>query len=477
MDKARRETLITLLLVLFSAAVYISLIFNNNIWMDEAFTASLIKTDYAGVLERSMNDTLPPLYNLLLKLWTDIFGLRIPVMKLLSASFMIITVITGAFLTKRNFGFRVSSAFILALTFMPNMLFFGVEIRMYSLGFCFSTISGLLSLNCLKRPSFKNWTAFTLVSVLSGYSHHFALITVGFVYLFMLIYFIIKDRKGIRSWLCCLGASFMLYLPCMLVTLRQLERVNGYFSMPEVTPSVFIKYMRYPYTTGFTPLSLLLSAVVFALLLKLAAELYKERKNPSSAEEDDRLLGLEGYYSLSCFLIYYGVLVFGTLVSKLMTANIFVDRYLFFAHGLLWLFFSIEASKLKKPLYIAIIVLELLIGAVTYSQAVASEYAPGADRLMEWLGNNVSEGDLLYTVEDAEGLSLSLPFYDDRLTWREDPSELEDPSLQSPSGTIWLAVLDGYEELIPDTGDYKPVYIDDFSFDRYRFRMYKLRKD
>ena len=69
LDKARRETLITLLLVLFSAAVYISLIFNNNIWMDEAFTASLIKTDYAGVLERSMNDTLPPLYNLLLKLW------------------------------------------------------------------------------------------------------------------------------------------------------------------------------------------------------------------------------------------------------------------------------------------------------------------------------------------------------------------------------------------------------------------------
>ncbi len=475
MDKARKETLITLLLVLFSAAVYISLIFNNNIWMDEAFTASLIKTDYAGVLTRSMNDTLPPLYNLLLKLWTDIFGLRIPVMKLLSASFMIVTVITGAFLTKKNFGFRVSSAFILALTFMPNMLFFGVEIRMYSLGFCFATISGLLSWECLKRPSFKSWAVFTVVSVLSGYSHHFALITVGFVYLFMLIYFILKDRAGIKSWLFCLGASFVLYLPCMLVTLKQLKRVNGYFSMPEVTLSVFIKYMRYPYTVGFTPLSLLLSAVVLALFLKLLAELYKERRKPSSSEDDERLSRLLRYYSLSCFLVYYGVLVFGTLVSKLMTANIFVDRYLFFAHGLLWLFFSIEASKLKKPLYIAIIVLELLIGAVTYTQARASEYAPGADRLIEWLEENVNEGDLLYTVEDAEGLSLSLPFYDDRLTWREDTSELENPSLTEPLGTIWLAVLDGFEELIPDTGEYELVYIDEFTFDRYRFRMYKLK--
>ncbi len=87
----------------------------------------------------------------------------------------------------------------------------------------------------------------------------------------------------------------------------------------------------------------------------------------------------------------------------------------------------------------------------------------------------MNEGDLLYTVEDAEGLSLSLPFYDDRLTWREDISELENPSLTEPPGTIWLAVLDGYEELIPDTGEYEPVYIDEFTFDRYRFRMYKLK--
>ena len=160
-----------------------------------------------------------------------------------------------------------------------------------------------------------------------------------------------------------------------------------------------------------------------------------------------------------------------------MTANIFVDRYLFFAHGLLWLFFSIEASKLKKPLYIGIIVLELLIGAVTYTRAYESEYAPGADRLTGWLNENVNEGDILYTVEDAEGLSLSLPFYDDRLTFREDISDLKNPSRPESTGTLWLAVLEGFEESVPDTGVYKPVYIDDFSFDRYRFRMYKLRKD
>ena len=70
------------ILAFLGAGIYISLIFNQNVWLDEAFTASLIRTDLKGVLERSMNDTLPPLYNILLKLVTDLLGYTIPVMKL-----------------------------------------------------------------------------------------------------------------------------------------------------------------------------------------------------------------------------------------------------------------------------------------------------------------------------------------------------------------------------------------------------------
>ncbi len=467
------------MLTIFSSLVYISLCFNNNVWMDEAFTATLVKTDYPGVLQRSMNDTLPPLYNLLLKLATDIFGYKVPVMKLLSASFMIILISVSARVIRKRFGLRTAAVYILALTFMPNMLFYGVEIRMYSLGFLFSTLSGIMAYECIVSPERKNWVIFTLVSVLSGYSHHFALVAAGFVYLFMIIYYLLFERENIKRMFVCIIASFFLYLPCFLVTLKQIRQVNGYFSMPEVTLPVFIKYMRYPYTVGFTPLSVALLLTVFFLFVRLIYRLFKVRTGVASKkgrdEEDAEKTGsradIKDLCALSCFLIYYGVLVFGTVVSRIMTANIFVDRYLFFAMGLLWLFFALQASKLKKPLYIGVIVLELSVGIVTYTEAFKSEYAEGADDLIAYLYENVRDGDLLYTVEDAEGLSLSLPFYDDRLTNCEELKDLREAA--EDGHTVWCAVLDGYEYDPGELEGLKLCPAGDFSFDRYTFKLYK----
>ena len=184
----RASDITAYILVIICGAIFISLTFNNNIWLDDAFTASLVNTDMAGVIKRSMADTLPPLYNILLKLSTDIFGYRIPVMKITSAVPMILTMLLGATVVRRRFGYLTSYIFIIAITFMPNMFFYGVEIRMYSLGFMFATASGICAYEVVCSPSRKNWCIFTAVSVLAGYSHHFAFVTVGFVYLYLLLY-------------------------------------------------------------------------------------------------------------------------------------------------------------------------------------------------------------------------------------------------------------------------------------------------
>ncbi len=474
------------ILVIICGAILISLTFNNNIWLDEAFTASLVNTDMAGVIKRSMADTLPPLYNILLKLSTDIFGYRIPVMKITSAVPMILTMLLGATVVRRRFGYLTSYIFIIAITFMPNLLFYGVEIRMYSMGFMFATASGIYAYEVICSPSRKNWCLFTVISVLAGYSHHFAFVTVGFVYLYLMIYCFF-NRK-IRPFIKCLAATFILYFPCMLVTLKQLKSVSGYFSMPEVTSSVFIKYCRYPFTVGFTPLSILLLAVTLFLFLRLLF------RNPKAQKD---------MFSLSCFLIYYGVLLFGTIVSKIMTANIFVDRYLFFALGLIWLSFSIEAgwqteasadsepgNRLRGVLTFLIILLELSVGVATYTNALKSEYSPGADELTAFLRANISEGDSLYTLEDYEELAYCLTFYDNRLTNYET---LENAIHAAGNGTVWVAVMHGYEtegeDQLPEGNEGYETYLNEiynngyrlenmgqFSFDRYLFRLYRLEK-
>ncbi|MCR5406973.1 MAG: glycosyltransferase family 39 protein [Lachnospiraceae bacterium] len=462
--------------VLLCAAAFISLTFNNNVWLDEAFTGSLVNTDMAGVIRRSMADTLPPLYNIILRLTTLAFSYSVPVMKLTSAAPMIFTLILGATVVRKRFGNLCACIFILAITVMPQMMFFGVEIRMYSLGFFFATACGIFLYELLEKPSRLNRILFSLCGVLAGYSHHFAFVTAGFLYLFLLIYCCRehkryskdKDRELhpilLPDFLKCLCLTFILYFPCLLVTLKQLKSVSGYFSMPRVTIPVFIKYCRYPFTVGSTPLSIALLLLTAFLFLSL---IFRKEKT------------LKDMFSFWCFITFYLVLIFGTAVSAVMTANIFVDRYLFFALGLIWLFFSIEASRLKPAFVCLVIALELAVGTFSYVQAFVSEYAPGANETISWLAANVSEGDSLYTLEEYEELAYCLTFYDNRLTNYET---LDEAVKAAGDNDIWVAVLDGYEgsegygkamDGIAGEG-YSLDYEGTFRFDRYMYKMYKI---
>lgn len=471
-----RTKIIVILTIIVLSASYITLVFNNNVWLDEAFTATLVHTSYSEVLKRSMADTLPPLYNLYLKTMTYIFGYNIIVMKITSVIPMILTMIIGAPVIYRRFNYLSAVLFSLCITGMPLMYYFGVEIRMYSLGFMFATLSGIYAYECVCESSKKNWCIFTVFSVLAGYSHHFAFVTVGFIYLALLLFYIIKDRKNIKRWFFCLLATFILYFPCLITTLKQLKSVSGYFSMPDVTLHIFIQYALYPFTVGKTSASALLLILVIAYL----AVIVKKYINNSLSKND--------YFAAICFVIYYGVLLFGTALSKIMTANIFVDRYLFFSTGLLWLFIAVEAgninfssSYLQKIVPAITVICLIYVGICSYIVQFDKEYSNDANDEIKFVSQIVQNGDTLYTIEDAEELAFCLPFYhiigtnNEKFTNYEN---LSDAILASKNHTF-VAIMDG--QTISDT-DLLTIknnglslrYITSFDFDRYKCDIYRL---
>ena len=465
-------------IALICSALYISLCFNTNIWMDEAFTATLVHNTFSGVLYSSMQDTLPPLYNLLLKLTTTILGYNIYVMKLTSVVPMILTIIIAATTVRKRFGAITSIAFMLCLTGMPLMLYFGVEIRMYSLGFFFATASGIYAYEVICDSCRKNWILFTVLSVLAGYSHHFAFVTVGFVYLFLLVYYFFADFKHIARWFKFLGFTFLLYFPCMLVTLRQFGNVSGYFSMPDITLQMFVQYLLYPYMVSKITGSILCILIMAILIIFCAYKLFTRKEFTN-----------DNLYSVACLAVYPGVLVFGTIVSKIMTANIFVDRYLFFSVGLLWLFVAIQIGKLpKKFTYIAFATL-IYIGICYYSVELDVEYHNSADEEIEFLRDNIKPGDILYPIGGHEELECCIPFLsiianeNAPLTYVAPLSTALDAiEMYKDAGmTLWIAVLDGYDfseedlSLLNNSG-YIAVDAAHFDFDRYACTMYKIIK-
>ncbi len=179
-------------------------------------------------------------------------------------------------------------------------------------------------------------------------------------------------------------------------------------------------------------------------------------------------------YALAMFLVYYGVLVFGTIVSKIMTANIFVDRYLFFAHGMLWLFFAIEAGQFKKFYPVAVCIL-LFAGVCGYINEAKIEYDTNPDALISFLDENVESGDVLYTIEDSEEMAFCLPFYDEGLTNYEDLDEAL-AATESNESELWLTVIDYSDYNFDELSDrnLNAEYVDTFTFDRYTFDMYKV---
>jgi len=474
----KKENIITYSALALLSLVYISLCFTNNVWLDEAFTATLVHTDMADVLRRSMADTLPPLYNILLKLTTTVFGYHVPVMKLTSVAPMILTMLLGATKIRKRFGLKTALIFMVCIAGMPMMLNYGIEIRMYSLGFFFATASGIYAYDIIHDFNRRNCVIFAVMSALAGYSHHFAFVAVGFVYLFLLIYFIFADRANIKRWFICLAITVGLYIPCMIVTLRQLKSVSGYFSMPDVDLHLFIQYAIYPFTTGTTIVSLLLLSVVALLAIY---GLFLIRKN--SEHKADAI------YALTCILVFYGVLLFGTAISKIMTANIFVDRYLFFSMGLIWLFVAIMIDFLPKGLpgkitLIASVVIIALSFASTYRQQFKAEYDNPADDMIAFIKDNFTGNDKIYTVEDLEEMQFCIPFYSIIANLPDDMYESSlndalDDNSQS-GGTTWIVVKDGCEISDEEVAVMKsygkaPVYAATFSFERYLCDFYEVK--
>ena len=462
-----------LLLFLFLSGIYISLVWNNNVWMDEAFTASLVNTSFRGVIDASMADTLPPLYNICLWLMTAVFSYSIPVMKITSVIPMIASLALSATVAGKRWGKRSAVILMLCLTFMPLMLYYGVEIRMYSMGFFFAFASGVYAYEVAAEGTKKNWILFTVLSVLAGYTHHFAFVTVAFAYLFLLLFFVFLRRDRIKEWFICILATFIMYLPCLIVTLRQISRVSGYFSMPDVDAGIFIQYALYPFTVGVRGASILCALMVIAAVILFLHGVITKK--------DAKVTTL---YLLFCLVTYYGVLIFGTVISKIMTANIFVDRYLFFSAGLLWLFVAVILGRSDNRVFYAALAASAVIGVFTYTVEYRVEYGNSADEEIAFLRENISEGDIYFSIGGHEEMQNCIPFYtyldkDTHDLTFVTPLETAVERSQEAGTTLWVSVLEGFAPADDDMKVLRDHGLTlkkeaDFEFDRYRCEMYKV---
>lgn len=197
---------------------------NQSLWLDEAITALAVKNNsLIEIITRfSPGDFHPPLYYLILKLWTNIFGYSEIALRMPSVIFGVLTVYFVYKLGGKRWG-------IIAGLFMavnPLAVYYSQEARMYSL----AAFAVTATVYFFQNKKYLLWGAFFLIGLYSDYLVWFMLPVFFFykrksaliiIFLFPLI-FLLKEQLSQAvlansMWLQVVGGLDPKSVPMVLV--------------------------------------------------------------------------------------------------------------------------------------------------------------------------------------------------------------------------------------------------------------------
>lgn len=219
---------------------------------DESFTQRMVEFPWGEMLARIGEETQPPLFYAVLKLWSELFGGSVVAGRTLTI-FLGVAAVAGIYAFVRTAYWRrdqpprenfrgaqlpaLVSAMLLAIA--PLAIHWDQQIRMYSLPIALSLWSGALLLRALDAPvpRLGHWVSYTLAAILLAYSHYFGL----FVLLAQFAYGLISSlfvKTG--HWFdrvsplllsgCVLSLAWQ---PWLLVFLGQRSGVSQSFYLPD----------------------------------------------------------------------------------------------------------------------------------------------------------------------------------------------------------------------------------------------------
>ena len=313
---------LTLLLVLVLSGV---LRFYNNtavaLWHDEAFSALYIsKYGWGEMMHRIILDVHPPLYYLVLRIWSYVFGHSLLSLRALSIILGVLTVWAAYKLVKQAFkdeNWALLAALLVAIN--PFQVQYALEARMYTLGTFLVLYSSYLLLKALESGNKKHWILYGISVAAAAYTHYFLLFSLVAQGLYW-FYYCVKTHKGgffkARDFLYGIGAyifSVLLYLPWIPAFIEQNTRVqSGYWIQPPdrwAIPGTVWKIIFGGQGMN-RPVLMIATIVMVILILYYITKINKPTK----------------------WIIFLGLVIpFAAAVALSLKTAIYLDRYFVFA--------------------------------------------------------------------------------------------------------------------------------------------------
>lgn len=396
-SKVKGYILAEIVLIMGVCLCMASIITKTWIWFDESFSINLIQHSFEDILSFTALDVHPPLYYLILKVFTLILGKNMIAYYLPSILCYLILIIASFIFCRKNFS--IESAFLVsvALCSMPNGLDYALEIRMYSLGMLLVTLSFFIVHSILKQASEKNqcvwsklWLLLAVTNTAAAYTHYFAGAAAVAISVFLLLILFMKYKKRKKTmvyWgIYCL-TMFVLYLPWLPVLFRQMSTVGkGYW----INPITEAEIHAYPNILFQLSNELYSHLLIGLYIIGFFLFLIHFKKNTEN-------IWLAGCYFV--ILLWFG---FGIGYSVLRTPILY-SRYIVLLLPLFWLPICITYAKAEFRQYIVVVFAILFLSFMQNYNTLYEKYSIyNQEREIADLKSNVSENDVLFYSDIKE---------------------------------------------------------------------------
>ncbi len=223
--RARRITLLTPLPVLGMAFLLLNYqLSRKSLWVDELFTAYIATLPLGQIPAAVAADFHPPLYFLLVRLWSEAtgtseFALRWP--SVFAAMVALgLTYRLGVRLGNR----RVALLGLLGLSFSPFFVEFSRMARYYSWVLCLGVLATYLLLLAWRSGKMYLWAGYGLASILLLYTFYLGALLLLAHGLALMLY---ADPLCRRRWLIVMALVALGFLPWATVAVAQVTRSGG----------------------------------------------------------------------------------------------------------------------------------------------------------------------------------------------------------------------------------------------------------
>lgn len=410
-----KVTLVHIIIIILGI-IFISLsTFHANLWYDESYSVAISNRSFADIWSIGGHDVHPILYYWILHIIRMIFGNQIMIYRLFSVLVIAILGIIGFTHIRKDFGKSVGLIFSFFVFFLPITIAYAGEIRMYGLAMLLVTLMAIYAYRIYKNPNdknIKNWILFGVFSLASAYTHYYALATAGIVNVAIFIYFIrrsIQERKmspNLKAFLIVGIIQIAAYIPWLIYLLLQISQVSAGFWIVITFPGTLIEMFTFQFTGNLEDSMYVPNWVagIFGLVVCCYVT-YLYIRNRKNKEENK-----PAKYAI---IIYVLTLVGVFVMSLIMHSAILYARYMLCITGLFIFFISFIIGKYgNKYMTIVICVFSIILATYVNILLINQNYDERNTKPIEYLKENIQEGDILIYGNEGSAFVVSANFPD-----------------------------------------------------------------